>query len=145
MTQEHQSRSHLSHDRLNDIAAAIERRGRIGFGDVRRLERDILPDGVTCREEAEILIRLDRETARADRAWNEWFVTVMVDYVVWSERPTGIVNEHAAMWLSTALEEPVPTRNAGRLVRAIVAEAERVHERLSAQAAALVGELQLAA
>ena len=77
----------LSHERLNDMAAAIGRRGRIGFGDVRRLERDILPHGVTCREEAEILIRLDRVASRADRAWNEWFVAVMVDYVVWSERP----------------------------------------------------------
>lgn len=138
MTEEHLSQGHLSqgtlsHVRLNDIAAEIERRGRIGFGDVRRLERDILPHGVTCREEAEILIRLDRVASRADRSWNEWFVSVMVDYVVWSERPTAIVNEAAAVWLSVALEEPVPTRNGGRLVRAIVSEAERVHERLTAQ------------
>src|SRR5436190_1144937 len=106
MTQEHLTKEHLSPRRLNDMADEIRVRGRIGFGDVRRLERDILPHGVNCREEAEILIRLDRETARADRAWNEWFVAVMVDYVVWSERPTAIVNEQAAMWLSAALEEP---------------------------------------
>ena len=31
---------------------------RIGFGDLRRLQRDILPDGITSREEAEILIAL---------------------------------------------------------------------------------------
>src|SRR4051812_33574484 len=105
------AQEHLSQHRLNDMAAEIKHRGRIGFGDVRRLERDILPDGVTCREEAEILIDLDRSAPRTDRAWNEWFVAVMVDYVVWSERPTAIVNENAAMWLSAALEEPIPTRN----------------------------------
>ena len=44
--------------------------------------------GVTVPE-AEFLIRLDRVASRADRSWNEWFVAVMVDYVVWSERPTA--------------------------------------------------------
>src|SRR4051794_17465553 len=117
MTQDHLSQGNLSQDRLNDFAAAIERRGRIGFGDVRRFDRDILPHGVTCREEAEILIRLDCVSSRADRSWNEWFVAVMVDYVVWSERPTAIVNEEAALWLSLALEQPAHTRNGRRLVR----------------------------
>ncbi len=100
---------------------------------MRRLERDILPHGVTYREAAEILIQLDRAVSRADRTWNDWFVVVMVDYVVWSERPTAIVNEEAALRLSPALEQPVPTPNGRRLVRAIVSEAERVHERLTAQ------------
>ncbi len=146
MTQEH-----ARQERLNGMVAEIEHRGRIGFGDVRRLERDILPNGVTCRAEAEVLIRLDRAASRADRAWNEWFVAVMVDYVVWSERPTAIVNEDAALWLSAALEEPVPTRNGGRLVRAIVSQAERVHERLTAPLCAAEaveishGRMQLAA
>lgn len=120
----------MNQDRLHDAAAEIEGRGRIQFGDVKRLERDVLPDGVTCREEAEILIRLDRAVSRTDRAWGAWFVAVLVDYVVWSERPTGIVNEEAATWLSDALDVPAPTRNARRLVDAIVAEALRVHERL---------------
>jgi hypothetical protein len=121
----------MNHDRLRDVAAEIESRGRVNFADVKRLERDLLPDGVTCREEAEILIRLDRSVTRSDRAWGAWFVAVLVDYVVWSERPTGIVNEDAATWLSDALDVPSPTRNARRLVDAIVAEALRVHERLA--------------
>ena len=116
---------------LLEAAADIEARGRIRFADVRRLQRDVMPDGVTCREEAEVLIRLDRGMRKTDRAWGDWFVAVLVDYVVWSERPTGIVNEEAAMWLSEALDVPRPTRNARRLVDAIVAEAERVHESLT--------------
>jgi hypothetical protein len=122
----------MTQPRLTEAAAEILARGRISFADVKRLERDILPDGVACREQAEVLIRLDREVARADRTWNAWFVAAMVDFVVWSERPTAVVNEDAATWLSEALDSPTPTRNAGRLVRAIVAEAARVHERLTA-------------
>jgi hypothetical protein len=116
---------------LRQIAAEIEARGRICFADVRRLERDILPHGVANREQAETLIRLDRIASRADRSWSDWFVAVMVDFVVWSERPTGVVNEDAAVWLSDALDVPTPSRNARRLVNAIVAEAERTHERLA--------------
>src|SRR3954451_18769994 len=111
MTHEHLTKEHLSQHRLDGMAAEIQHRGRLGFGDVRRLEREILPHGVTCRREAEILIGLDRAVPRADRAWDEWFVAIMVGYVVWSERPTAVFNENAAMWLSAALEEPVPTRN----------------------------------
>jgi hypothetical protein len=121
----------MNEARLIAVATEIEARGRINFADVRRLERDILPDGVTSRAEAEILIRLDRDVPRADRTWNAWFVAAMVDFVVWSERPTAVVNEEAAAWLSAALDEPTPCRNARRLIAAIVAEAERVHESLA--------------
>ena len=44
---------------------------RIGFGDLRRLQRDILPDGITTREEAEVLIALDQAIERIDKAWTE--------------------------------------------------------------------------
>src|SRR3954454_13302426 len=47
-------------------------KSRITFGDVCRVRRDILPDGVTCREEAELLLRVDRLVGRADRSWIEW-------------------------------------------------------------------------
>jgi hypothetical protein len=124
----------MSSDRLRQAAEEIIGRGRIAFADVRRLRRDILPDGVSSRAEAEILIRLDQETARCDRAWTEFFVTELVDFVVWAERPTGIVDEEAALWLSDALDRGRATRSSRALVHAIVREAERVHESLSAPA-----------
>jgi hypothetical protein len=121
-------------DRLRQAADDIIGRGRIAFADVRRLRRDILPDGISSREEAEILIRLDQDTSRSDRAWTEFFVSELVDFVVWAERPTGIVDEEAAKWLSDALERGRATRSCRALVHAIVREAERVHESLSAGA-----------
>ena len=123
----------MTSDRLRQAAEEIISRGRIAFADVRRLRRDLLPDGVSSREEAEILIRLDQETARSDRAWTEFFVSELVDFVVWAERPTGIVDEEAAIWLSDALDRGRATRSSRALVHAIVREAERVHESLASQ------------
>jgi hypothetical protein len=118
-------------DRLRSEADAIAARGRVSFADVRRLQRDLLPDGVSSRDEAEILISLDHAVSRADRSWTDFFVTSLVDFVVWAERPTGIVNEEAATWLSDRLDSDTMTPRGRALIRAIVAEAERVHERLA--------------
>jgi hypothetical protein len=42
---------------------------RVGFGDLRRLQRDGLPGGATSREQIEALMRVDRGIDRADAAW----------------------------------------------------------------------------
>ena len=61
---------------------------RIGFGDLRRLQRDILPDGITTREEAEVLIALDQATERIDKASTEALVSrvTRLTHPVWSMR-----------------------------------------------------------
>src|SRR3954451_18076473 len=60
---------------INKVHAA----GRINFGGVKRLQRDILPDGISSREEAELLLTLDRTVSRADRSFADWLVAMMVD------------------------------------------------------------------
>ena len=45
---------------LQDFVCRALEHKRISFGDLRRLQRDILPDRITTREEAEILLALDR-------------------------------------------------------------------------------------
>jgi len=59
---------------------------RISFGDVQRLNRSVLPDGVGSREHAELLIDLDRDIPRTDPAWERWLARMIVDFVVWTER-----------------------------------------------------------
>ena len=88
---------------LHDFASKVRAKGRISFGDVQRLRRDHLADALGSREEVEILISLDREIGRVDSAWGRWLVAVVVDFVVWTERPTGIVGEDTAIWLSETL------------------------------------------
>ena len=52
----------------SDFTDKILAKDRISFGDVRRLKRDILPDGIASREQAEALLGLDRAVTKADAA-----------------------------------------------------------------------------
>ncbi len=48
---------------LRVFAAKIQQAGYIGTDDAQWLQRDILPDGISSREEAELLLTLDRIVA----------------------------------------------------------------------------------
>jgi hypothetical protein len=114
---------------LETFATKMMAKGRITFGDVCRLRRDILPDGVTSREEAELLLQVDRVVGRADGSWVEWLAGAIVEFAVWSERPTGHVNTEAADWLALELLRRGPLTKAGRrITREIQLEAETVAE-----------------
>jgi hypothetical protein len=67
--------------KLQDFTAGAMARGQISFGDVRRLQRDCLPHGITTRGEAESLIALDATLVRADKAWAAWLVPALADFV----------------------------------------------------------------
>src|SRR5215203_5582152 len=86
-------RQHMINSSLQTFANKVQEAGCIRFGDVKRLQRDILPDSISSREEAELLLSLEQTVGRADRAFGDWLVAMMVDFVVWAERPTGIVDE----------------------------------------------------
>lgn len=114
---------------LQDFVTKTTAKKRITFGDVRRLQRDVLPDGVSTREEAELLLRLDSAIARVDGAWIDWLVASITDFVVWGERPTGAVEKEAALWLKELLAASgTPTKAARRIAREIRHQAERVEE-----------------
>ena len=53
---------------LQTFANKVQKAGCIRFGDVKRLQRDILPDGISSRQEAELLLSLEQSVDRADRA-----------------------------------------------------------------------------
>ena len=81
---------------LHAFANDAQKAGRISFGDVKRLQRDILPDGISSREEAELLLTLEQTVGLADRAFADWLVATMVDFVVWGTRPTGTIDTDTA-------------------------------------------------
>jgi hypothetical protein len=114
----------MSNVSLSDFASKVRGKDRICFGDVQRLQRNVLPDGIGSREDAELLISLDREIARIDRAWDRCLVALIVDFVVWAERPTGVVDEDTACWLNAVLsgdDGARPTKT-GRLIAREIAE-----------------------
>jgi len=102
---------------------------RIGFGDLRRLQRDILPDGITTRDEAEVLIALDRSIERIDKAWTEALVGRVTRFVVWTSDPPGTVDEEASAWLLAALSCG-RSKTALAIAREVVREAYDVDDAL---------------
>src|SRR5215210_4654157 len=110
---------------LQTFANKVQAAGRISFGDVKRLQRDILPDGISSREEADLLLTLEQTVSRADRAFADWLVALVVDFVVWGMRPTGTVDAETAAWLTPFLVGQRTTKTMRHLARELAAEAEQ--------------------
>src|SRR5829696_2783212 len=108
---------------LQTFANKVQEAGCIRFGDVKRLQRDILPDGISSREEVELLLSLEQTVGRADRAFGDWLVAMVVDFVVWGMRPAGTVDAETAAWLTPFLVGQ-RTRTMRRLARELAAEAD---------------------
>jgi len=89
----------MNDNSLQDFIASTTAKNRITFGDVRRVARDHLPDGVLTREEAQTLIALDAKIARVDRAWTSWLVASIVDFAVWSDPSVGANETVSHAWL----------------------------------------------
>jgi hypothetical protein len=114
------------------VNRALEHK-RISSEDVKELRRDILCDGLICREETDALIALDRAAVPADGSWAEFLVEAVVEFAVWTSRPTGTVDRDTASWLAATLGAgDGPTANAARIAFEIVREAETVDETLLA-------------
>lgn len=100
--------------------------GEITLSDVRHLQRDVLPDGVECRDEADVLIALDRAVAAKHGTWSAFMIQAVVDYVVWTSRPTGYVDHEMATWLVASLSAGQgPSLVAQAIAFEVVREAER--------------------
>ncbi|KQT84841.1 hypothetical protein ASG51_01855 [Methylobacterium sp. Leaf465] len=105
--------------------------------DVQILAREILPDGFVCRDEADMLIALERIVTFADTSFGDYLVASVVDFAVWGERPTGYIDAGVAAWLVGSLRAGSgPTRLAARLAREVVREAQASDEALIAFALA---------
>ncbi len=104
----------------------------IGDDDVRLLQRDILPHGLVCQEEADVLIALDRAVNAKSRLWADYLVSAVVDFAVWGTRPTGYVTGTAAHWLLSSLTAGGgPTATGIRIALEVVREAEHADPALA--------------
>jgi hypothetical protein len=104
-------------------------RGHMSVEDVRCLQRDILADGIESRDECDVLIALDRAVGDKSAAWSAFVIQAVVDYVVWTSRPTGKVDRETAQWLTTSLSAGTgPTNVALAIAFDVVRECERADE-----------------
>ena len=107
--------------------------GRITADDVQALTRHVLPEGLTSRDEADMLTALDRVVAATDTAFGDYLVAAVVDFAVWGERPTGYIDAEIARWLVASLRNGSgPSRLAVRIAREVVREAQASDEALIA-------------
>ena len=116
-------------DFVND---AVERR-EISRADAHRLELAVVPHGLWSRDQADLLIALDRAVPEKDSAWAAFLIRAVVDYVVWASRPTGYIDHETATWLVASLScgrGPTPVGIA--IAFEVVREAERSDEHLVA-------------
>jgi hypothetical protein len=92
---------------------------------------EVFEHGLTCREEVNVLAALDRAVRTADPLWTKFFTASLVEFVVWTSRPTGCVDNETARWLVTALMPMYRgTLNAHRAALELVRDAQQVDEEL---------------
>ena len=119
----------MSNVTLHMFTTRVTKSRRISFDDVSELRRDILPYGISSREEAELFFALDRKVSRADSSFADWLVAALVDFVVWGDRPTGYVDADTARWLIPLLLNAT-TSVVRRFIHEIAHEAQGVDELL---------------
>jgi hypothetical protein len=112
---------------LRDFVGKALEHDRILFGDIRRLQRDILPARITTREQAEVLIALDRSVDRADREWRRYLIATVRDFAIWGSLPAGKIDIDKAEWLVAALRTS-SRKTAGAITREIMREAPEVDD-----------------
>jgi hypothetical protein len=86
---------------------------RLRFGDLRRLRRDVLPDGLQSRDDVEAL-------ERADGGWPEYLLEAVKGFVISASDPQGLVDPELTHWLVSVLSDAQP-KTAVRIARCGVA------------------------
>lgn len=115
---------------LQDFCNHAVAAGTITAADVQALLRDVLPDGIAHRDEADMLIALERAVP-ADGAFADALVALVVDFAVWGERPSGYVDRTVAAWLAASIAGLTgPTPAGARIAMEIVREAQGSAEAL---------------
>jgi hypothetical protein len=88
---------------LNQFIKKALKEKRITEQDALDMHKNILTEGFICRDEVDTLIALDRAIFDKDAIFSDILAGYVVDYVVWGERPTGLINEDKARWLAASL------------------------------------------
>lgn len=119
----------MKESKLQDFVIYAVAKNRITFGDVRRFQRDYLPDGILSCEDVKTLLDLDAKIERTDRAWTAWLVSAVFEFAVHSEQCVAADAGRSGEWLLDLLPETaVHTEARRRITRAIRRKARRVRE-----------------
>ena len=122
----------MKESKLQDFVTYAVAKNRITFGDVRRLQRDYLPDGIFSYEDVKTLLDLDAKIERTDRAWTAWLVSAVFELTLHSKQCVAADAGCSGEWVLDLLPETaVHTEARRRITRAIRRKARRVRETAS--------------
>jgi hypothetical protein len=107
----------MTDKQLQDFVADTKSKSRITFGDVRRLQRDYLPGGLSSEEQAQVLIELDAAIERADKAWSDWLVAAIVNFLATPEASESGMVERIRALLAVREEYSESSRKIARRIR----------------------------
>lgn len=86
-------------DRRRMALVSIEREGGIDADLVRRLRFDLFRGDALTQDEADALFSIERAVRPDCREWRDFFIDAIVDFLIWQQRPSGVLNEAQAEWL----------------------------------------------
>ncbi len=92
-------RSAVELDRRRMALVSIEREGGIDADLVRRLRFDLFRGDALTQDEADALFSIERAVRPDCREWRDFFIDAIVDFLLWQQRPSGVLNEAQAEWL----------------------------------------------
>jgi len=125
---------------LAALAQTLTSRSAIHAEDVLALRRLIWSDGTVSTEEAEAILALNSACALRSPEWIDYFVEVIIDYVVHQQAPADYVDAAKAGWLMGQIDRDgrVDTRSELELLVRILEVATSVPPSLKAYALAQV-------
>lgn len=107
---------------------------RIDASDVVSLLREVYPEGVRGRNEAEALIAFDREFSDPAPEWRGFMAEAVADHLLRRSLPLGIVSQEKADWLMQAIAPAgrEPTSAGIQALIRTIEQATEIPNRLSA-------------
>lgn len=89
---------------LRDLAETITAGGTLDAADVEALRRTVWYDGKISPDEAELIFAIDARQQQPPRAWVDFFVEVIGEYVLNQRAPRGYVDDGDAAWLKERID-----------------------------------------
>jgi hypothetical protein len=120
----------MKETKLQDFVTYAVAKNRITFGDVCRLRRDYLPDGISSCGNVKTMLELDAKVERKDRAWTDWLVSAVFEFAMHDEQYFVAIGT-AELLQRLLPETAVPTEAQRRIARQIRRKARRVREMTS--------------
>jgi hypothetical protein len=107
---------------------------RIDASDVVSLLREVYPEGVRGRNEAEALIAFDREFSDPAPEWRGFMAEAVADHLLRRSEPLGVVTDEKAEWLMRAIAPSgrIATRGGAETLIRTVELASEIPARLAA-------------